>query len=208
MVSMRRWLVAFAALAIGGGVSAAMLVVTNPARGTVEVYVAARDLPAGATLGPDAFALERITPGSGLSLLFRRVDETALTGLRASHDLASGQLIQRSDVMDASSFPDRRLVFLPVKDVPAAAAGSRVDVLLITGSADRPTVVPFALGVEVRSTVAGGLVVVVTSRQAAAFVYAANVMHLAAVIAEPGATVGTEGAISTQDQAMAAAAQQ
>jgi SAF domain len=208
MVSMRRWLVAFVAIAIGGGVSAAMLLATNPARGTVEVYVATRDLPAGAALGPDALALERITRVSGLALLFGRGDESGLSGLRTSHDLASGQLIQRSDVVDASSFPDRRLVFLPVNDVPAAAAGSKVDVLVIAGTADHPTVVPFAFGVEVRSTVAGGLVVVVTSRQAAAFVYAANAMRLAAVIAEPGATAGNEGPISTQDQAMAAAAQQ
>jgi len=208
MVSMRRWVIAFAAIAIGGGVSAAMFVATNPARGTVEVYVAARDLPAGATLAPDVLALERITPASGMSLLFGRADEAALTSLRASHDLASGQLIQRSDVMDASSFPDRRLVFLPLKDVPAVAPGSKVDLLVITGTADRPTVAPFALGVDVRSTVAGGLVVEVTSRQAAAFVYAANTMHLAAVIAEPGATGGTEGPITTRDQAMAVAAQQ
>jgi hypothetical protein len=33
-------------------------------------------------------------------------------------------------------------------------------------------------------------------------------MHLAAVIAEPGATGGTEGSITTRDQAMAVAAQQ
>jgi hypothetical protein len=208
MISMRRWLVAFAAVAIGGGISAAILVATSTARGTVEVYVAARDLPAGATLGPDALALEGMTPGSGLSLLFGPRDESSLTSLRASHDLISGQLIQRSDVMDASSFADRRLVFLPVKDVPTASAGSKVDVLLITGTADRPAVVPFALGIEVRSSVPGGLVVVVTSRQAAAFVYAATTMHLAAVIAEPGAAAGSEEPISTRDQAIAEVAQQ
>ena len=208
MVSKRRWLVALAAIAVGGCVSAAMLVAGNPARGTIEVYVATRDLPAGSALGPDALALERITPVSGLKLLFGRGDESALSGLRASHDLISGQLVQRSDVMDASSAPDRRLVYLPVKDVPAAAAGSKVDVLVITGPADHLTVVPFAFGVEVRSIVAGGLVVVVTSRQAAAFVYAANAMRLAAVIAEPGGAAGNEGPISTPDQAMAAAAQQ
>ena len=201
-------MVAFAALAIGGGVSAAMLVAANPARETVEVYVAARDVPAGATLGTDALVLARITPGSGRSLLFGSADESALTAMRASHDLIAGQLIQRSDVMDASSSPDRRLVFLPVKDVPTATAGSKVDLLLITGTADHPTVSPFALGVEVRSAVAGGLVVVVTSRQAAAFVYAATTMRLAAVIAEPGAAAGDEVPISTRDQAIAAAEQQ
>jgi hypothetical protein len=134
-------------------------------------------------------------------------NEPALSGLRATHDLTAGQLIQRSDVMDSSSSADRRLVFVPVKDVPASAAGSKVDLLAIEGTVDHPTVVPFALGVEVRSTVAGGLVVVVPSRQAAAFVYAANSMHLAAVIAEPGAAGGAEEAISGPNQAMAAAAE-
>ena len=185
-----------------------MLVAANPARVTVEVYVATRNLPAGASLGPDSLVLARVTPGSGLSLLFGSADESALTGMRASHDLIAGQLIQRSDVMDASSSPDRRLVFLPVKDVPTATAGSKVDLLLITGTADHPTVSPFALGVEVRSAVAGGLVVVVTSRQAAAFVYAATTMRLAAAIAEPGSAAGGEVPISTRDQAIAAAEQQ
>ena len=197
---------AFAALAIGGGVSAALLVAANPARNTVEVYVAAHDLPAGASLGSDALALERITVASGRALLFGRGDESRLAGLRATHDLAAGQLIQRSDVMDAGSFADRRLVFVPVKDVPAAAAGSKVDLLIIAGTSDHPAVIPFALGVEVRATGSGGLVVVVPVKQAAAFVFAANAMHLVAVIAEPGASDGVEDAISSPDQAMGAIA--
>ncbi len=202
-----RWLLAFTALAIGGGVSAALLVAANPARDTVEVYVAARDLPAGATLGADVLALERVNVAAGRSLLFSRGNESQLAGQRASHDLASGQLMQRSDVMDAKSFVDRRLVFVPVKDAPAAVAGSKVDLLAIDGTADRTTVYPFALGVEVRSTVAGGLVVVVGSKAAAAFVYAGETMHLTAVIAEPGAADGAEVPISTPDEATAAAAQ-
>src|ERR1700730_18318245 len=119
VVGMKRWLVAFAALAIGGGVSAALLVAANPSRNTVEAYVAARDLPAGASLRSDALALERITVAAGRALLFGRGDESRLVGLRASHDLAAGQLIQRSDVMDERTSADRRLVFVPVKDMPA-----------------------------------------------------------------------------------------
>lgn len=207
MIQMKRWLVALGALVIGGGVSAALLVMANPARDTFEVYAAARDLPAGAALGADALALERVNVSSGRSLLFGRGDEPELAMLRATHDLASGQLIQRSDVIDATSFADRRLVFVPVKDVPPAAAGSKVDLLVIAGTEDHPAVLPFALGVEVRATVSGGLIVVVASRQAAAFVYAADAMHLAAVIAEPGSAGGAEGAISSPDQAMVAAAQ-
>jgi hypothetical protein len=207
MLQMKRWLVAFAALVVGGGVSAVLLVASNPDRAGVEVYVAARDLPAGALLGADTLALERISVSSGRSLLYERGDESELAGFRATHDLASGQLIQRSDVMDSSSFADRRLVFVPVKDAPPATAGSKVDLLVIGGTAEHPTVVPFAVGVEVRSAVAGGLVVVVASNQASAFVYAADALHLVAVIVEPGAAGGAEGAISTPDEAMAAAAQ-
>lgn len=207
MIQRKRWLVAFAALGIGGAVSATLLVLANPGRDAVDVYVAARDLPAGSALGPDAVAIERMSVASRQSLLSGRLDESRLAGLRASHDLVSGQLIQRSDVMDASSAADRRLVFVPVKDVPAAAPGSKVDLLVIGGTSDHPTVIPFALGVEVRSTNAAGLIVMVTSTQASAFVYAADAMRLVAVIAEPGAADGSEGPVSSSSDAMAAAAQ-
>jgi hypothetical protein len=207
MVPIRKWLIALAALAIGGGVSAALLVFANPERTAVEVYIASRDIPAGESLRSESLALARVAMESGRSLLFGRGDEPTLVSLRASHDLASGQLIQRSDVLDAGSSADRRLVFVPVKETPAAAPGSKVDLFVIKGTPDRPSVVPFALGVEVRTIVSGGLVVVVTTRQAAAFLYAANSMHLAAVIAEPGAASGAEEPVSSPDQAMAAAAQ-
>jgi hypothetical protein len=207
MIQRRRWLVAFAALGIGGAVSAALLILANPGREAVDVYVAARDVPAGASLGADAIAVERIPVASRRSQVFGRGDESQLAGLRASHNLMSGQLIQRSDVMDASSAADRRLVFVPVKDVPPAAAGSKVDLLVIGGSPDHPTVIPFAVGVEVRSTNANGLTVIVTSRQASAFVYAANAMRLVAVIAEPGTADGAEAPVSSPSEAMAAAAQ-
>lgn len=207
MIQKRRWLVAFAALGIGGAVSAALLILANPGRGAVDVYVAARDLPAGASLDADALAIERLPVGSRQSLLFGRGDESRLLVSRASHDLVSGQLIQRSDVMDASSAADRRLVFVPVKDVPPAAPGSKVDLLVIGGIPDHPTVVPFALGVEVRSSTANGLTVMVTSKQASAFVYAADAMRLVAVIAEPGSAEGAEGPVSSASEAMAAAAE-
>lgn len=207
MVPLRRWLIAVAALLIGGGVSAALLVVASPERTAVEVYVASRDVPAGEWLRAESLALEKTALTSGRSRLFGRGDEPTLAGLRASHDLVAGQLIQHSDVLDEGSSPDRRLVFVPLKEIPTAAPGSKVDLFVIRGTLDRPSVLPFALGVEVRSIVSGGLVVVVTTRQAAAFVYAVNSMHLAAVIAEPGAGVGAEEPISGPDQAMAAAAQ-
>jgi hypothetical protein len=205
MLQMNRWWAAFAALAVGGSVSAALLFFADRA-GSTDVFVAAHDLPAGASLGADALMVERISVASGQALLFFRGDQADLAGLRATHDLAAGQLIQRTDVMDSTS-SDRRLVFLPVKDAPPAGAGSRVDLLAIAGTVDHPTVVPFALGVEVRSSASGGLVVVVASRQAAAFVFAANAMHLVAVIAEAGSAEGAEGAITSPDQAIAAVQQ-
>jgi Flp pilus assembly protein CpaB len=207
MIQRRRWLVAFAALGIGGAVSAALLILANPGRDVVDVYVAARDLPAGAPLDGDAIAIQRLPVSSRQSFLFGRGDEPQLARSLASHDLVSGQLIQRSDVMNASSAADRRLVFVPVKDVPPAAPGSKVDLLVVGGIPDHPTVVPFALGVEVRSSNANGLTVLVTSRQASAFVYAANAMRLVAVIAEPGAGEGAEGPVSSASEAMAAAAE-
>lgn len=208
MIQRKRWLAAFAALGIGGAVSAALLILASPARDAVDVYVASRDLPAGASLGADAIAIERMPVASRQSLLFGRGDEARLAGMRASHDLVSSQLIQRSDVMDARLAADRRLVFVPVKDVPASAPGSKVDLLVIGGTPDHPTVMPFALGVEVRSTSASGLTVMVASSQASAFVYAADAMRLVAVIAEPGAAEGAEGPVSSPSEAMAAAAAQ
>jgi len=207
MIQRKRWLVAFAALGIGGAVSATLLILANPGRDAVDVFVAARDLPAGASLSADAVAIERMPAASRQSLLFSRGDESRLASLRASHDLLSGQMIQRSDVTDASLAADRRFVFVPVKDAPAAASGSKVDLLVIGGTPDHPTVIPFALGIEVRSTTASGLTVMVTSRQASAFVFAAAAMRLVAVIAEPGAAAGAEGPVSSASEAMAAAAQ-
>ncbi len=204
---MRRWVTSLLALGLGVGVSAALLVFANPDRNAVEVYAAARDIPASSAFASDSVVLVRMNATSVPPLLFRRGDETALAGMRATHDLAAGQLIQRTDATKPDVIPDRRLVFVPVKDAPPALAGSRVDLLVVDGSLDHFSVSPFALGVEVQSVIAGGLVVVVSSKQAPAFVYAAVAMHLTAVIAGAGAGAGSEGAVSTVEQAMAVAAQ-
>jgi hypothetical protein len=204
---MKRLLVALAALMIGGAVSAALLVASNPDRETTEVYAAARDVPAGASLGSDVIALERVNVMGSHALFFAQGDESRLANLHATHDLASGQLIQRSDVTAASTIADRRLVFVPVKDAPPAIAGSKVDLLMISGAPDHLSVAPFALGVEVRASVTGGLVIAVSSRDASAFVYAASAMQLVAVVAEPGTAVGAEVPVSSPDQAVALATQ-
>jgi hypothetical protein len=202
---MRRWLTALLALGSGVSLSAALLVFANPERNSVEVYAAARDIPAGAVLASDSLVLVRVNP-AGFPLLFKGRDQMTPAGLHATHDLAAGQLIQRSDTR-ADAIADRRLVFVPVKDAPPAPPGSRVDLMVVDGAPDHLSVSPFALGVEVQASVAGGLVVVVSSRQAPAFVYAAAGMHLTAIIAGAGTGDGAEAAVSTAEQAMAVAAQ-
>src|SRR5258708_18286802 len=167
----KRWLVALAALMAGGGVSAALLVFGDPTRGAVDVYAAARDLPAGASMSTDAVQLKRVSIEGGAAQLFTVGEESRLSVLRAAHDIPAGQLIQRGDVMSATSAADRRLVFVPVGQLPVMSAGARVDLLLIAGTADHPTVAPFALGVEVQGAVSGGLVVAVPAKEAAASLY-------------------------------------
>ncbi len=200
-----RWLVALAALLAGGAVSAGLLVFADPARGAVDVYAAAHDLQAGVPLSTDAIQVKRVSIEGGAAQLFTVGEESRLSALRAAHDIPAGQLIQRGDVMSSTSFVDRRLVFVPVGQVPPVSNGARVDLLLIAGTPDHPTVVPFALGVEVQAATNGGLVVAVPAKEAAAFVFAAATMHLAAVVAEPGAGHGTEVPISSSDDAMVVA---
>jgi hypothetical protein len=204
---MRRWATAVVALALGAGVSASLLMFANPDRNAVEVYAAARDIPAGGAIAPESVVLVKINSTGLPGLPFKSGDQAALAGMRATHDLAAGQLIQRSDATRLDAIADRRLVFVAVKDAPPAPAGSRVDLLAVDGSQDHLSVSPFALGVEVEASVAGGLVVVVSSKQAPAFVYAALAMHLTAVVAAAGTAGGAEGAVSTAEQAMAVAAQ-
>lgn len=199
---LRRWLVAFIALGLGAAVSAALLVFGNPSRETVQVYVAAEDLPAGTLLAGRHVALARVAAGGAHQLTFTRADGAVLAGLHASHDLAAGQLIQRSDATASDSPIDRRLVFVPLQNVPPAPPGSRVDLLVLGAAPDLLTVEPFALGVEVRASTPGGLVLVVAAERAAAFVYAGAAMHLAAVVAEPGSSGGSEAPVSTADQAI------
>jgi hypothetical protein len=214
---MRRWVTALLALGLGVGLSAALLVFANPDRGAIEVYAAARDIPAGSSLTSESVVLVRLNAAGLPLLVFKSADARRLAGMRATHELSAGQLIQRSDTTGQDALADRRLVFVPVKDAPPVAAGSRVDLLVVNGSADHLSAIdgspdhlsvsPFALNVEVQSSVAGGLVVVVSSKQAPAFVYAAVAMHLAAVIASAGDASGAEGAVSTLEQAMAVAAE-
>ena len=204
---MKNWMVAVIAIVMGVAVSAALLVLTNPSRAEVGVYALARSVPAGDVIAADALTLEPVIVGASSTSLFTRNDTPRLANARAAHDLVAGQLLQRSDIVDAAAALDQRQVFLPIKDAPPAVAGEEVDLFVIGGTADSPTVVPFALGVDVRAAVNGGLVVGVPSKQASAFVYAGEVMRLVAVIASAGAPAGTQQPISTPDQAIAVVSQ-
>jgi hypothetical protein len=201
-------MVALVALAMGGAVSAALLVFASSSRGQVDAYAVTQDVPSGSAITREVLRLEPVSILAGDASLFTRADASRLVGLRAAHDLAAGQLLQRGDVLAPSAVSDERLVFVPVKDAPPAVPGSKLDLLLVSGTADQPSVVPFALGVEVRVAVTGGFVIAVPSRQAAAFVYAAEVMRLVAVVAAPDAATGSESPIGAPDQALAIAAQQ
>ncbi len=201
---MKNWIVAAVAIVMGVAVSAALLVLTNPSRSQEDAFVLARSVAAGDVISPDALRLEPVMAGASATSLFTRAEEAQLDGARAAHDLLAGQLLQRSDVADSQTLLDARLVFVPVKDAPPAAPGQKVDLFMIGGAGDSPTVIPFALGVEVRAVVTGGLVVAVPSKQATAFVYAGEVMRLVAVVADAGAPAGSEEPISAPDQALAA----
>ena len=202
--SPKRWLLSAAALLSGLAVSAALLVYSNPDAGGSEVLVAAADLPAGAPLGSGAARLQRMRLQMPARLFFGRGAEAELARHRAGHDLIAGQLIQRSDLAPILTAPDLRLVWLAVKDAPPAAAGDRVDLLLLSGAGDRATVAPFALGVPVHAAQAGGLVLRVPSAQAAAYVYAAANLRLAAVLVEPGSPPGLEAPVNSPEQAVEA----
>jgi SAF domain len=204
---MKNWMVALIALAMGGVVSATLLVFANPARDTVDVFAVTRDLQAGSPVTADVLRLEPVIISAGASSLFTRGEESQLDGRRVGHDLSAGQLLQRADLVGISAVPDERLVFIPIKDAPPAAPGSKLDILYVSGTADSPSIVPFALGVEVRAVVTGGFIIAVPSKQAAAFVYAAQVMRLVAVVAAPDAAGGSESPIGAPDQALAVVAQ-
>lgn len=199
-----RWIPAAVALFAGACVTVALLVYANPDSGTRELYVAARDLPAGAAFDGPALRLVKARPPVAEGLLYGRSAGPALLRSRAAHDLLSGQLIQRGDVAAAGAVAERRLVWIPLKDSPAVAAGQSVDLLLVQGSGGATTVSPFALGVPVDSAQGGGLVLAVPSSQAAAYVYAAGALRLVAVVAERGSKRGAEAPVSSLDQALAA----
>jgi hypothetical protein len=198
---LRRWLIAAAALGAGGLVTVALLAYTgSQAAAQEEVYVAVRDVPAGAPVAPDAVRLDHVHLGAAGTAVLGPGASRVLFGSRAAHDLVAGQLVQRSDLSAAESGPDRRRVLIPVKDPPPVTAGDRVDLLLVSGS----TVAPLVFNLEVVGAGPSGLVVSAPSRAATALVWAAIGGHLVAVVADPGARRGDEQPVGSLEQAEAA----
>src|SRR5260221_14226921 len=92
---MKNWIVAAIAIAMGVGVSATLLVLTNPSRNEVDVYALTRDVSAGDVIATDALRLEPGMARAGHASLFARGDGTLLAGVGAAHDLAGREPLQR-----------------------------------------------------------------------------------------------------------------
>jgi hypothetical protein len=193
--------VAAAALGAGGLVAGALILYTGTqSHAQDQVYVAVRDVPAGAVLEPDAVRIDLVRLDADRRAVLGPSSARLVFSSRAAHDLVAGQLLQRSDLATADAGPDRRRVLIPVKDAPPVAAGDRVDLLLLSGG----VVSPFVFGLEVVSAAPDGLVVSAPSRTASALVWAAAGGHLVAVVADPGARRGDEAAVGSLEQAEAA----
>ena len=191
MIQRKRWLVAFAALGIGGAVSATLLVLANPARDSVDVYVAARDLPAGASLGADAVAIERMAVASRQSLFFGRGDASrACRDARFSRPrVGSADPTQRRDGCRLGRRPPSRVRAgegraRRGRRVQGRPAGRRRDSRSPDGDpvrARRRGALDHARTGSPSSSPRGRLL---------PSSYAANAMRLVAVIAEPGTADG------------------
>ncbi len=198
---MKRWLVALLALLLGGGTAAVLLVVANPDAGTERVLAAAHDVPAGAALDSSALEVLTVRLGAAGALAFAAEAAGRLEGLRTTHALFAGQVIQRSDVSSGETRQPAALrsLVVPVRSAPPLAAGDRVDLLAITGTGGSTSVVPFATGLLVRAQLSGALVVAVDPAQAGALAYAGVTTPLVAVAAS--GTAGGEPPVSTMQQA-------
>ena len=194
-------MVALLALLLGGGTAAVLLVAANPEAGTERVLTAAHDLPAGAALDPGALAALTVRLGAAEGLAFPAGAEAQLEGLRTTHSLLAGQVIQRSDVTsaEAKGAAALRSLVVPVRSAPPLVAGDHVDLLAVTGSGGSTAVLPFATGLLVRAQLSGALVVAVDPAQAGALAYAGVTTPLIAVAAAGGA--GGEPPVDTLQQA-------
>lgn len=205
MTRMRRILVAAAALAAAAAVSGGLLAATAGVGAGRDFYVVAHDVRAGAPVTPDLLRVTHLQLGDAETAVVGPGQQGLLDHAVAAHDLRAGQLLERGDVAspgDATS--DRRAVLLALKEIPPVVAGARIDLLALTGPAERPSVTPVAAGLEVKAVLPSGVVVLVPARQASALVYVATSLRLVAVASDPGAHGGDEPPIATADQALEA----
>jgi hypothetical protein len=203
VISIKRAIVAACAVLAGTAVVAALILYQSAEPAGEQFLVVGSDVPAGAPLAREAIRVERLRLGDAGKLAFARSSLGAVVGRRATHALQAGQLLQQPDLMAEGSARDRRLVWIPAHDLPPLAPGDRVDLLQVSGSGEQVSVVPFALGVEVRSATASGLVVAVSSRQAPGFVYAAAAGRLVVVAGPAGSAPGEEEPVANLEQAEA-----
>lgn len=205
MAPMRRILVAAAALAAAAAVSGGLLAATAGPGAGRDFYLVAHDVPAGAPVTQDGLRVAHLQLGEAETAAVGPPQRALLDHAVAAHDLRSGQLLERSDLVPpGGSSSDRRAVLLVLKDLPAVVPGSRIDLLALTGPADRPAVTPVAAALEVKSVLPAGVVVLVPARQASALVFVASNLRLVAVAGDPGSRGGEEPAIATTDQALEA----
>ena len=204
---LRRIIVATLSLILGCGAAAGLLLYAGTAGGGRTVFALGRDLPAGAPITADALTEVHagLDPGQA-SQLFGAGDRVLLLGGRARHQLAAGQLLQRSDVEPQPANGADALVAVPIKDLPPVRAGDRIDLFALTGSADQVVARPFAWAVTVAAVNPGGLVLQIRGRQEIAFVYAAGTMRLAAVVTGAPAPPAGVAPIGSGEAALAAAA--
>jgi hypothetical protein len=204
---LRRIIVATLCLALGSAVAAGLLLYAGTAGGGRTVFALARDLPAGAPITADLLTEVQagLDPGQA-SQLFGPADRALVLGGRARHQLAAGQLLQRSDVEPRPAGGADALVAVPIKDLPPVRAGDRVDLFALTGGADQVVARPFAWAVTVAAVEPDGLVLQVRGRQELAFVYAAGTMRLAAVVTAAPGPPAEVAPIGSGEAALAAAA--
>ena len=203
---LKRIAVAAIAIAVGGAVSAGLLVYQSSTTGGHGFLAAAHDLPAGASLTPDSFEVVQVVVAPAQAAVLLPAPGTRLpAGSRASHPLLAGQLVVRGDFEVAGAETAAALVAVPIRDLPPTRAGDRVDLFVLSGTGDHAVAQPFAWAVPVAAVTAEGLVLRVASRQELAFVYAAGALRLAAVVSGAGPPAAPAAPMSSPEQALAAA---
>ncbi|HVB76818.1 MAG TPA: hypothetical protein VNI34_03290 [Candidatus Nitrosotalea sp.] len=199
----RRLAVVVVALLSGLAVSAGLLVGIAPPAKQAGYVIVSRDVPAGAPLGGGVLELRR---GPLTADLLATAASPAAIGeaakMYATHQLISGQLLQRADLTRTLG-AGTRLVYLPLSGLPPVAAGQRVDLLLAVTAGSDTGVTPFAQGVLVTRVEATGLVLAVSPEAAPAFVYASLNEHLVALGEAEGSA--SEPSVQTLSQALAGA---